>query len=458
MPITKKILLITLLLVLPFLFSSCIKKPGSQGGLISKLGKKDYYILYGKTNNTVSSHSTTGQECKSFGMDDFAGAGMVKPDGSQNQDLKIEGFPTGYPRSKQNDYYYYLSAPTSPIGQPWGFNMFDWDFDEQTIWQSDFKTGKATAIKFSSANKFPSVVISSPENKYLTYTMTKKKTEKFMGVFLDPFLSDSDLVIRNNETGQEKVVLKGNYNRMLFYSLSHFSEKEDALYTIKKTTSGFKFVKIMLDSGEVIDFEQAFSDFDWSQINWNDFFVNKEGQLQSTAYANPARFYMSPDETRLLVSRSDMGFSLDVCVNTATHELWSINLEENTIDLYSEGPSWLGNAGWKKDSQEFAFVLITAGGCYPDYMDSIILKMDREGKNKEQLASEEKSKINSVSWSPDGKEIVYDIYNQEFISSLKAVNPKTKKVREIISTQETEGTIDKQKPVTLFFVDWVASK
>lgn len=452
MPAQKRIFLLTvLLLVLPLLLTSCLKKSGSGLDLLSKINKKNYYILYGKNNNTVSSHG----ECKSFSMFDFAGGGLVKPDGKENKRLVIEGFPTDYPRSQKHDNYYYLSAPASPMGQPWGFPMFDWDYEEQTIWQADFATSKAKALKSSSADKFPSHIIASPENKYLIYPMTKKKTDKFMGVFLDPFLADSDLIIRNNNSGEEKVALKQSYNRMLFYSLLHFSKKEDALYTIEKTTSGFRFVKIMLDSGEVIDFDQAFPQFDWSQINWNDFFVSKAVQSQATSYAYPARFYMSPDETYILASRSDMGFGLDICVNTATHQLWAININENKIDLYSDGPSWLGQADWKGDSQEFAFTLITAGGCYPEYMDSMIYKMDKEGKNKEELVKEEKSKINVISWSPDNQEVVYDAYSQEFISFLKAVNCQNKKVRKIISTQETEGTIDKEKPITLFFVDWV---
>ncbi|GAF95539.1 unnamed protein product, partial [marine sediment metagenome] len=281
-----------------------------------------------------------GKECKSFGMREFLAGGAVNPEGKQNKGLKVDGFPTSHPTAKKNDYYYYISAPVSPVEKKYDYYAYDWDADEQTIWQADFQTQQSKAIKSSTADKFPNRIKLSPEGKYLIYTMTQKKTTKYMGEFLNPFLSDSDLIIRNNQTGQEKVVLKGNYNRQLFTSFLDFSLKEDALFTIIRVGNSFQFVKIMLDSGEIIGFDKVFPEFNWNQINWDEFFVKKEGDETGDFYY-PARFFLSPDETKLLVFKSSMGFDIEFCVNTATHKLWSINIPENTIDLYSDGSSWM---------------------------------------------------------------------------------------------------------------------
>ncbi len=104
------------------------------------------------------------------------------------------------------------------------------------------------------------------------------------------------------------------------------------------------------------------------------------------------------------------------------------------------------------------FIYCKNGGCYPDYMDAMIFKMDRNGKNKDRLFFQEKSKINSLGWSPDGKEIGFSIYGMDFVGWLKTIDPDSKAVKDIISTQETEGSINKEQPVVLIFAGWVASK
>jgi hypothetical protein len=113
---------------------------------------------------------------------------------------------------------------------------------------------------------------------------------------------------------------------------------------------------------------------------------------------------------------------------------------------------------WKNNSKEFAFIIVSGGGCYPEYLESSITKMDKNGQNRELLIVEEKSKMTNLRYTPDDTEIVYDVYGIDFISYLKSLDPKTKEAKDIISTQETEGSINKNKPVTLHFLDWVISE
>ena len=431
--------------------SQGINKPKFLDTLTDKVkssSEKEYRILYGKHNNTISSGGV-GQECKNFTMSEFQGGGIVKRDGADNENLEVKEYQTSYPRSKKYDNYYYISANGNPVSSTYGLSVFDWDYADQTLWTADFKEEKSQSVTSSTADKFPGAVVTSPDNKYLVYVMTEKKTDKFKGASFDPTLSDSDLVIRDLKTGEEKTVLESKYNRQLFASFLDFSTKEDSLFTIAREGDNYKFVNIELDSGKVTDFDEMFPTFDWNKTQWSMLF---EG-----TFGYHAHFDLAPDETQLLVYKNiaQSDAMVNACSPGVNHKLWSFNIENNAISTYDEGSGMMGDLDWKSDSQRFAFIINSCGGCYPSYVDSSITKMDYTGQHEGVLVVEKKSKMVNLGWSPDGKEIVYDVYGEDYAGWLKSVDPDDKKVEKIISTQDTEGSINQEKPITLVFMDWV---
>lgn len=450
----KKLTYPLLILVIALIFSitgcKSLKTGGGDQGE-DKSKPKNYSILYKKYDNHVYSTSPMGGQCFSFTVRQFTGGGVVKRDGTDNQDLKIEGFFLAPLSSKKYEDFFYISADSSPLtelvpGRP----STNFDFPKTTLWSAGFEQGKSSKLKAASSNKHPTGVLASSGNQHLAYIMSDSKEEGLARQsFYNPFLEDTDLVIRDVKSGEEKTGIKKNYNRQLFTSFSHFSAKEDAFYTIMRENGNFKFVKVMIASGEVLDFDEAFPDFDWNKINWSEYFP--------TEMDLPPVFAMSPDESKILVYKNTTTPDLSSpCVPKGNYKLWSINIKEDSIEVYSEGSGVLNGMSWNKNSKEVAFIHLSCGGCYPGYIDSKIKKMTRDGKDEEELVSEPKAKINSLGWSPDEKEIAFAVYGESFESFLKIVNPKTKKVKEILSTKDTEGEINKDMPVALDFADWVA--
>ena len=146
---------------------------------------------------------------------------------------------------------------------------------------------------------------------------------------------------------------------------------------------------------------------------------------------------------------------INACIPDAKHKLWVFNLEGDTADIYDNQEGYVSDSTWEKDGQEFALAIMTTSGCYPDYMDAKIDKMDKNGKNRENLVTIQKSKITNIGWSPNGKEIAYDIYSTDMVGRIKTVDVSNKTIREIINTQITEGSINKSKPVLFLFADWI---
>ncbi len=452
------IVVLIILVILVWFF--WLRDSGTKIGLPTG---KEYRILYSRYSNDIIINSTTGKECKNFNLHENLAGGIVKGDGQENKILGMEGYPMGRLSSQKYDNYFYISAEESPVseinipGLPENissaisnYSMFNLNIKSQNLWQADFNQEKSEKIKSYNDNKFSSMVAASPDNKYLVYTMTDhQENELSITSTLDPFLSDSDLIVKNLKTGKEQTVISQNYNRQLFDSLSDFSKSGEAFYTIVREGDSFKFVKIDLETGQLKDFNQT---FDNSKISWNEFFSTETNFQQ-------ARFYVSPNEDRILAFRNQGGGAgQDYCVPLMTHKLWQINLEDSSYALIEEENTMIVQLSWHPGGESFASAENTAGGCYPDYMDTMIFKMDRNGKNKDRLFFQEKSRINSLGWSPDGKEIGFSIYGSDFVGWLKTIDPNSKAVKNIISTQETEGSINKEQPVVLIFAGWVAPK
>jgi len=418
-------------------------------------GEAKHDILYHITGHTVISPEMSGTKCYSLYFNEYFDGGYVKHDGSENKILDLKDYPTSMVTSKKYDNFYYISSPNNPISESFGFKIFNWDVGDQTLWSSDFIENDVVEIKSSAGDKFPGGVTASPGNNYLIYLMTQTasdQSEGFMVNKINPFVSDSSLIIASTENGEEKTVLLDSYNRQLFTSFADFSADGNYFYTIAREGGSFKFVKISLESGEVTDFAEAFPGFDWEAVNWDEFFP-KTGDF---AYAS---FSISPDGKRLIALKNIFTASMDnPCFTDALHKLWIFNFENNAADIFENQEGYVSDSSWKYDSREFVLAIMGNSGCYPDYMDARIDKIDKDGKSKVSLVNEVKSKITNLGWSPDGMEIAYDVYGMDFIGRLKLVDADGKEVKEIINTQTLGYEASASEPVLLLFADWVAQE
>jgi hypothetical protein len=452
------LIMVILILILAFLaiYFLWIKKSDSTSINISgKLKGGGYRILYQKGSHEVTSSKRAGTECYNLNFREYLDGGIIKTDSSDNKILDLKDYPMSLLTSQKYSDYYYISAVTSPVKELYGFSFTDWDIPDQTLYSAGFNNGGAKEIKKGANGKFPGGVLTSPDNQYLIYLMTIKTemvtapTTGFVSSKLNAYTFDSDLIIRNIKNGEEKTVLSDNYNRQLFTSFADFSEDGKYFYTIARVGDSFEFVKITLDSGKVMNFSEVLPSFDWNKVNWESFF-KKSGDLAH------ASFFISPDESRMIAYKNTTVSTTNVnsCFTTANHKLWIFKIKDNILDEREE-KDYAVHATWKNNSKEFAIAILTAAGCYPDYMNARIDKMDKDGKNKETLVTEIKSKITRIGWSPKGDDIAYDIYGVDFIGRIKTVDVNDKSTKEIINTQTTEGSINIKNPVLLHFAGWV---
>ena len=403
-------------------------------------------ILYAKALNQVVPENRQG--CRQIGFISFDGGGIVKANGKGNKILKMTDYQMSYPYSKEYDNYYYIHAINSPFQEMYGRKVMNWNVGDQVIESAGFSGMKSKPIIKGADGRFPSAMITSPKNRYLIYVMTKgsKKGHSFNAFLAND--ANSDLIIRDIKSGAEKVALKGTYNRALFWSFKSFSEDGKSFYTISREKNGFRFVKIDMGSGEIAYFEDLFPKFDWKKIRWNDYFPKRSPM--------GAIFEMAPDESILLVSKSDMNpMQLIKCAPKASHKLEAIQIEENKVVSYDEGNGEISEMRWAPDGKSFTFLMHTGGACYPDYMDSLIVKVNSDGQKRELLAKEEKAKMMAHGWSPNGKLVAYGVYAGDLVGRIKTVDVASKKIVEVVNSEEIDGSLDKNKPVTLIFVDWV---
>lgn len=447
------ILIILSLIVTAFFISGC--KPKEQVSddntpkiITPKTKTTEFLLLYEKIKNDI--HETTGNNAESFNLHSYEGGAIVKRDGSENKNLKIEGYLMGHISSKLYENYYYISSPNSPLSENYGYTIFDFNAKIQNIYSSDINGTDFKTLVLSTKDKFPGCIKTSPKNKYLAYVMTSNKIKKNHNLsMLNPFLTDSTLIIRNIETQKEITALDGKYNRQLFKSFLAFSEKKDVLYTIEKTEKGFRFVEVNLTTGEVKDFKEVFPSFNWDSIKWGDFF-------ETNSYPG-AYFFLSPDETRLVAYRNfSAGLSKKYPkVAGSACKLWGFKIPENKLEIYYKSENYIQALTWKPDSTEFAFVILATCSCNPNYQESDILKMDKDGLNLVNLVKEKQAKINNVDWSPDNKEIGYSVYGIDYVGRLKSVFPDTKEVKEILNSIATDGAVNKKQPTIFYFINWV---
>ena len=442
-------LIIISLILLSISFAGCKTIQNTLDKKETTTSSKNVHILYGRYSNDVTSNTITGAKCFNFTVNEYVGAGIVRPEDSDGTILALEGYYLGQISSKKYDSYYYVSSTSVPQRKIMGFTMIDFDFPEQSLLRAKYKDEISEKIKEHTADKFPTVLETSKENKYLAYTLTTKgtKTADANSTFLNPYLNDSELVIRDLKTGKEKSALSKKYNRQLFNSFLHFSDNENCLFTIAREDSGFKFVKVMLDSGIVTDMSKSFTDFDFSNANLNKYFPTT---------GTSGIFKMAPDESKILVYKNTPTSNIkNVCAPGSEYKLECFELEKDQIKTYAEGVGYIQDCEWKPDNKEYALIMLSCGGCYPDYIDAEIQKFNRDGKEKKVLVKEEKCKISNLGYSPSGDKIAFDVYGMDFIGCIKTVDPENKKVKDIINSRETEGSVNKKKPIVLSFRDWI---
>jgi len=414
-----------------------------------------YRLLYQLSGHDVSSFKAGNITCYSLNFREFLDGAIIMPDGSENKILDLNDYPTSLMTSGKYDDYYYISSPEYPVSEIQGYKIFNWDVRNQTIYTADYGTSSDKTVVSSAENIFPGGVLASPYNKYLVYLMTSKGDPKassgdsYVDNKYNPFISDSDLVVRNLKSGEEKTVLNNNYNRQLSTSFSDFSDSGEYFYTISIDGNTFKFIRVTLETGGISTFTEVFSYFDWSKINWNEFFP-RTGDM---AYAS---FSIDPEEERLVAYKNY--FTADIsnpCYTESTHKLWVFNLEDGSTEIFDNQAGYISDITWEPDGQKFALSIISHCGCYPDYLDSRIDVMDKNGKDKETLVTEQKSKITNIGWSPDGKTIACDVYGTDYIGRLKLVDVESREVSELIDTLTIEGLVDTANPDLILFIDWV---
>ncbi len=404
-------------------------------------------ILYGKIQNTKTAFLKSGKSCEQIAFHSFKGGGLVKVDG-KNNNLNMETFPTSLPQSKKHENYYFIHAKESPLVTRHQHTYSNLGALDQQLAFAAFDKKKPDIIRVPDGKQIPTQLITSKDNRYLIYVLTAVPASKQGFPRYDIYAADSDLVVKDLKKGIEKTVIKGKYNQRLFESFLGFSKDGDAIYTVMFDGKSFKLVKIVLETGEILDFQKVFPSFSWDQLDWNTLYPRYTSEI--------SYFVFSPDESMLMVYTNKLGkVDPKICFMTSDHKLSALDVLANTTKVYSEGLGRVSALSWKKDNSAFAYAVLNSNACYPEYVDSKIFLMNKDGQGKDLLIQEDKSKILGMGWSPDEKTIGYGVYGMDLIGKIKTINALSKEAKEIVNTKQTEGKVDPNAPMTLVFVDWV---
>lgn len=427
---------------------------GAADGSASQEAGGEYAMLYSTYENDVSQGaSVPGSEpCYNFTLSGCLQGGIVDRDGQNQESLAVEPYYMGQIASKKYGDYYYVSSQDPPFSEQFGMRIIDLNMPEQTVFGAAFRDKEGSALLSSSESRFPGYIKATPDNEYLLFTMTDKKGDAVMerASFQDAFLRDSDLMVRDLASGEDRKLIENDYNRQLFKSMSDISSDGKFLFTVRRNQDSFEFVRVNLTDGAVQPFSEVFPDFDWSRVPWDELFPQDTEQS-----FRPALMSLSPDETRLVMARSVMELDLqNMCSQSYKHKLWLLSIPENRMEIASDEAHLIDGLSWSPDSSAVAMMVVSGGGCYPQYLDSYVWTMGRESGDRQTLAEEPQSKMNAVIWSPDGKEIGYSVYGTDCVGKLKTVTPVLGEVKTVLTTEDT-GQAGREDPVEFTFSDWV---
>jgi len=420
----------------------------------------EYSILYQISENSVTSFKTGNDTCYAFNFRQFLDGGQVQIDGSANQILDLKDYPTSQVTAKTYTDYYYISTPNNHVSETHGFEVFNWEVPGHNLWAGEFGSNNPRQYSNYTDGTYPANVTTAPGNRYLLFPLSQTtgtegftiQNDSYIPNYMNPFDTDSSLVISSTQNKNERHALNGSYNHQLFISMADFSADGNSFFTLSTNGDSFQFVKIALDSGSTSPLSDLYPGFDWNSINWNEFF----SQANDFAYGH---FTISPDETRIVAFKNIFTVNMEnPCVTDAAHNLWIFDLENNKIERFQNIPGYISDTAWKFDSSEIAMAILENAGCYPEYMDAKIELMDKNGKKRATLVNELQSKITNIGWAPDGGLIAFDVYSTDSIGRIKTVDPQSKQISEVINTQNIGYQVNPSQPVTLLFADWVSSR
>ncbi len=412
-------------------------------------------ILYHLTKHSITINQMDGEDCYLFNFQEFLDAGLIHADGTNNQILLLKDYPTSLVTSKYYDRFFYISSMENPVQQQFGFSFFNWDVDNQVLRAASFSDQISIELTPQTSNPFPGGVTTSPENEFLLYPMTQKTStdSQMTGMIsgkMNPFSNDSSLIITRLDQNVSREILSNSYNRQLFNSFADFSTDGHRFFTISREGEQFQFVQVDLQNGSITRFDEVYPGFDWAGLNWNEFFPPSE----DFSYAV---FTISPDETRLIAYKNIFTAALDnPCFSQANHHLWVFNLETNQLISDENRIGYVSDTSWNSNNNQLAVAVVGNSGCYPDYLDSRITLLDKEGNILTTLVEELKNKITSLGWSPGGDWIAYDTYSTDHIGRLKVIVLSSTDILEIINTQELGYDVGSDNPVIITFADWVS--
>lgn len=407
----------------------------------------EYDLLYLTYDNNITSNNPLNKKCILVGLNEYLKGGIVNKDGTNNTELALEKYPIGQLSAKVKNDFFYTSASVDPYNTVMGVRSFNVFSQDQNIWSANFMNQKTEKI-VSNNGKFPSIFSVSGDNKYIAYSLNDKKNSDML-TLENPYANNADLALINTESKNTSTIISNDYNRQLLKSFHDFSVANDYFFTLQQKNDAFKLIKVSLIDNQITAFPEIYPEFNWQQINWQDFFT--KDTREKVSY-----FQISPDETKIAIFNNGGGEMLEnKCGTKGSFELWLMDLKNNALTKIETGDGNIEKLDWKNDSSEFAYALNTACGCTPAYMDAYIYKYSNTGTNKTELVSEKLSKINGFAWSPDDANIGYSIYDINYQSKIKTIDPQNKNIIEVTNIEKINGQINKNQPTLIHFKDWV---
>ncbi len=412
-------------------------------------------LLYHLAEWAAMDMALPGMECSTLNFMRLDDAGLAWPEGGDDLRLELMDHPLTPVAASTLAAYYYISAPEDPTREFMGARAPDWDVPGQTLWRASFTGDGAQALVSPGEQGFPGDVLVSPGNRYLVFPLTdpsQRSADPTGGMVApkqNPFLTDSSLGVLDLASGASITVLDARYNRQLFRSFGEFSSDGKAFYTLMREGDEFRFVRVELSTGEMTDFAKLFPEFPWGALDWGAFFPTGMD-------ANYADFSLAPNEERMVAFKNFVSPDMsNVCAAQVRHTIWVLDLEGNTLESYPDQPWEVNALAWSPDAMGFAISLQDRGGCYPEYLQARIDRFDRDGTLLETLVSEPESKIIRVAWSEDGQKLAYDVYGMDYVGRLKLVEASSRRVQEVINTQDLGILVSAQNPITILLVGWV---